>query len=143
MTIYFYRTKEKYGPFSNFSRHSVELGGKVWPTSEHYYQAKKFESEDLQEKIRQCKGPGAAAEMGRDCCLPLRQDWDEVKDDVMREVIRAKFTQHEDLKKLLVESGHEHIVEDSPVDWYWGCGSDRTGKNMLGRILMEIREELA
>lgn len=142
MTIKFYRTNEKYGPFSNFSRHSVELKGKSWPTSEHYYQAMKFLDEDVQEKIRLCKSPGAAAAMGRDRSLPLREDWDEVRDEIMRDVVYAKFTQHEDLKELLLNTEHEHIIEDSPVDFYWGCGHDGTGKNMLGRVLMEVRESL-
>ena len=143
MTIKFYRTKEKYGPFSNFSRHSVDLDGKTWPTSEHYYQAMKFPSdEEVQERVRNCKAPGLAADMGRDRSLPMRKDWDEVKDDVMRTVIRAKFTQREDLKELLQSTESEHIIEDSPIDFYWGCGSDGTGQNMLGRVLMEIRDEL-
>lgn len=142
MTIKFYRTKEKYGPFSNFSRHSVDLDGKTWPTSEHYYQAMKFPSDEtVQEQVRNCNGPGLAADMGRDRSLPMRKDWDEVKDDVMRTVIRAKFTQREDLKELLQSTESEHIIEDSPIDFYWGCGSDGTGQNMLGRILMEIRDE--
>ena len=142
MTIRFYRTQEEYGAFSNFSRHSVNLDGKLWPTSEHYFQAKKFLPEDLQEKIRLCEGPGSAAQLGRDKTLPLRDDWEEVKDDVMRTVIRAKFTQYDDLNVLLLGTGHEHIIEDSPIDYYWGYGADGTGKNMLGRILMEVRDEL-
>lgn len=142
MTIKFYRTKEKYGAFSNFSRHTVELKGKKWPTSEHYYQAMKFLDEEVQEHVRLCKSPGGAAAMGRDKTLPIREDWDEARDQVMKDVIYAKFTQHEDLKELLLSTGSEHIIEDSPIDFYWGCGHDGTGKNMLGRILMLVRDEL-
>lgn len=141
MAIKFYRTREKYGPFSNFSRHQVELDGKVWPTSEHYYQAMKFEDEGLQERVRLCEGPGRAAEMGRDRSLPLRTDWEEAKYEVMKLVVRAKVLQHEEIYDLLMESGHEVIIEDSPIDYYWGCGHDGSGKNKLGRVLMEIRDE--
>lgn len=143
MSIKFYNTKNEYGAFSNFSRHSVDLDGKTWPTSEHYYQAKKFLDYDTQEMIRALKSPGQAAKEGRKRSLPLRSDWEEVKDDVMRDAIRAKFTQHEDLKELLLSTDQEYLIEDSPVDYYWGCGADGSGKNMLGRILMEIRSELA
>lgn len=139
MSIKFYSPKRSYGCFSNFSKHEVFLDGKIWPTSEHYYQAKKFLDEDLQEQVRSCSGPGLAADMGRDRSLPLRQDWEEVKDGVMKEVLLAKFTQHADIKKILIDTGDNWLIEDSPIDYYWGCGEDGTGKNMLGRLLMEVR----
>lgn len=141
MTIYFYHTKKEYGSFSNFSRHSVVINDKKWPTSEHYYQAMKFESEDLQEQVRALSGPGEAADMGRDRSLPLKKNWSKDRDVVMTEVVRAKFSQHEDLKNLLVGTGDEYLVENSPIDYYWGCGYDKSGANMLGRILMLVRNE--
>lgn len=141
-TINFYSTRKQYGCFSNFSRHSVELDGKTWPTSEHYYQAHKFLDEEMREKVRLSSHPGEAAEIGRDPNNKIRSDWEEVKDDIMRKVVMAKFTQHESCKEELLSTGEDYLVEDAPTDWYWGCGADRTGKNMLGRVLIEVREYL-
>ena len=84
-----------------------------------------------------------AARMGRDRKKKLRRDWESVKVGIMRQAVRAKFTQHEDLKQLLLATGESKLVEHTENDDYWGDGGDGSGKNMLGRILMEIRKELS
>jgi len=83
-----------------------------------------------------------AAEMGRERHRPLRADWEAVKDDVMRRAVRRKFETHADLRALLLSTGDADIIENAPRDYYWGCGATGTGKNMLGRILMEVRAAL-
>jgi ribA/ribD-fused uncharacterized protein len=83
-----------------------------------------------------------AARMGRSRERPLRRDWEDVKDDVMREALRAKFTQHENLRSLLLGTGNAEIIEHTSNDAYWGDGADGSGKNMLGKLLMELRAEL-
>lgn len=140
--IKFYTTKGPYGCFSNFSRHPVKMNGKTWMTSEHYYQAQKFAGLPEEELVRECANPKEAAAMGRDPSRPLRKDWDAVKDDVMREVVYAKFTQHNFLKKVLLETGDEVLVEHTENDNYWADGGDGSGKNMLGVILMEVRDRI-
>lgn len=140
--IKFYSTKGDYGCFSNFSRHVVELEGKIWRTSEHYYQAKKFAGTPLENAVRDCATPKEAAAMGRDRSLPMRKDWDNVKDDVMREVVYAKFTQLEALKQILLNTGDEVLVEHTENDNYWADAGDGSGKNMLGIILMEVRDRI-
>ncbi len=80
--------------------------------------------------------------MGNDRSLPLRPDWDSVKDDLMRRAVRAKFEQHADIRAILLATGEEELMEAAPNDYYWGCGAEGTGKNRLGRILMEVRSEL-
>jgi ribA/ribD-fused uncharacterized protein len=140
--IHFYRISEEFGCFSNFSRHTVWLKGKKWPTSEHYFQAQKFAGTDHEEAIRLASSPRVAADSGRDRKKPLRRDWEAVKDDIMRDAVRAKFTQHADLREVLLSTGTATLVEHTTNDAYWGDGGDGSGKNMLGRILMEIREEL-
>jgi N-glycosidase YbiA len=142
MPIYFYSTREEYGCFSNFSSHGFELDGLYWYTSEHYFQAQKFIGTPHVEQIRLVKAPKDAARMGRERTRPLRTDWEKVKDDIMRKTVLCKFTTHADIRKVLLSTGDEEIVENSPIDWYWGCGKDGTGKNILGIILMEIREIL-
>ncbi|MFO0659618.1 MAG: NADAR family protein [Polyangiaceae bacterium] len=142
MTIHFYSTQGDYGFFSNFSSHPIAVNGKVWPTTEHYFQAQKFAGTPHEEQIRRAKSPGDAARMGRDRSRPLRADWESIKDNVMRVALRAKFTQHEDLRVALLATGHEHLVEATTSDYYWGCGTDGTGKNMLGILLVELRDAL-
>ena len=80
-----------------------------------------------------------AARLGREKRRPLRADWDQVKDDVMRRAVLRKFETHADIRDLLLATGDELIVENAPRDYYWGCGADGTGQNKLGKILMEVR----
>ncbi|MDW8743139.1 NADAR family protein [Streptococcus suis] len=81
--ILFYKVKEPYGEFSNFSSFGfTDDEGLYWPTSEHYFQAKKFNSPILQEKIRKINSPMVAAIEGRNRENPLREDWEYVKDDI-------------------------------------------------------------
>ncbi len=142
MTIYFYKTNEKYGCFSNFSHYGFELDEKWWMTSEHYFQAQKFYGTEYVEIIRLLDNPMIAAKMGRNRNLPIREDWEEVKDDVMRKAVYAKFSQNIELKNILLDTDSEYIVENTSNDYYWGCGTNGSGKNMLGIILMEIRDKL-
>ncbi len=83
-----------------------------------------------------------AARMGRSRKRPLRKDWEAVKDAIMYEAVLAKFTQHTDLRELLLATGDAKLVEHTENDAYWGDGGDGSGKNRLGRILMRVREEL-
>jgi len=140
--IHFYRVSEEFGEFSNFSPHPITLGGKRWPTSEHYFQAQKFQDDAKREEIRKANSPMIAARLGRDRKSKLRRDWESVKVGIMRDAVRAKFTQHETLRALLLSTGDAKLVEHTENDSYWGDGGDGSGKNMLGQILMEIRTEL-
>jgi ribA/ribD-fused uncharacterized protein len=143
MAILFYSQRENpYGCFSNFSAHPFELDGKEWPTSEHYFQAQKFAGTPHEEAVRRAARPMKAAEMGRERSRPLRRDWEQVKDDVMRRAVLRKFETHDDIRAVLLSTGDEEIVENAPRDYYWGCGADGSGKNMLGKILMDVRELL-
>jgi len=140
--VRFYKTIEAYGCFSNFSRHSIVLDGKTWPTSEHYFQAQKFAGTAHEEEIRLAKTPSAAAAMGRDRARPLRPDWEQVKDDVMRRAVMAKFVQNPAARGVLLSTGDMPLIEHTVNDSYWGDGGDGSGKNMLGKILCEVRETL-
>jgi ribA/ribD-fused uncharacterized protein len=140
--ILFYSVSDEYGCFSNFAPYPIQLDGKRWPTSEHYFQAQKFEDAGHQESIRKARSPMIAARMGRDRKKPLRRDWESVKVAIMRQAVRAKFSQHEDIRHVLLSTGEAALVEHTENDDYWGDGGDGSGKNMLGRILMEVRDEL-
>jgi ribA/ribD-fused uncharacterized protein len=88
------------------------------------------------------KTPKEAAKMGRNISRPLRQDWEQVKDDIMKKAVLRKFATHADIREILLSTGDAKIIENSPTDYYWGCGSDGSGKNILGIILMEVRDIL-
>ena len=141
--IKFYSISDEYGEFSNFAGYPIRVGKKTWPTTEHYFQAMKFSDKSEQEKIRKANSPMLAARMGRDRKKrKLRKDWESAKDNVMREAVLAKFTQHDELRELLLATGDVKIIEHTANDDYWGDGGDGKGKNMLGRILMDVRAKL-
>lgn len=139
--VLFYKTIDPFGCFSNFSRHPLFVREKTWPTSEHYFQARKFDDDHVQRLIRKAESPMTAAQLGRSREYPLRTDWEAVKDDVMREAVRLKVSQHADVRDTLLSTGQADIIEHTVNDSYWADGGDGSGKNMLGKILMEIREE--
>ncbi|MBK7995419.1 MAG: NADAR family protein [Blastocatellia bacterium] len=140
--IKFYSTKDAYGCFSNFAAYQIKLDGKTWPTTEHYFQAQKFYDSDYQEKIRQEKSPTIAARLGRSRKVKIRSDWESVKESIMRKALVAKFTQHPELTKILLNTNDAILIEHTTNDSYWGDGGDGTGKNRLGHLLMSVREEL-
>lgn len=140
--IRFYGVGDPHGELSNFARYPILLDKKWWPTSEHYFQAQKFLDPKVRESIRTASTPMMAARLGRDRRQKLRGDWESAKVSVMREAVEAKFRQHEDLARLLLSTGDATLVEHTDADAFWGDGGDRSGKNMLGRILMEVRAVL-
>ena len=140
--IKFYSVTDEYGVLSNFANYPIVIGKKRWPTSEHYFQAQKFRDRKDQEDIRKANSPMLAARRGRDRKRKLRRDWESVKVNVMREAVFAKFTQHPHLRELLMSTGDATIVEHTDNDDYWGDGGDGRGRNMLGRILMDVRRAL-
>ncbi len=62
-----------------------------------------------------------------------------MKDIVMKKAVLQKFMTHTELRELLLSTGDEEIIEATHDDYYWGCGKNGTGKNILGKILMEVR----
>lgn len=156
--IRFYaRDRDRFGFLSNFYPAEFELDNRVWPSSEHFYQAQKSEDPAYREAIRKAKTPVKAKRMGyqrepetkyfrqslfRNRSISLREDWDDIKTEVMRKAVEAKFAQNPDLKKKLLNTGEAILIEDSPKDSFWGCGENGDGLNRLGQIIMEIRNEL-
>jgi ribA/ribD-fused uncharacterized protein len=132
-----------YREFSNFYGAPFTLDGKTWPSVEHYFQAMKFASDPAyQEQIRTAKTGAASKTLGSVRDRPIRQDWDAVRDDVMRKALAAKFEQNPSLKKMLIDTGNRPLVEANPTDSYWGYGRNKKGKNRLGALLMELRTRL-
>jgi len=134
--ILFYSSNRNYFEFSNFYSSPIYLDGHTWPTVEHYYQAQKSIDPVDQERVRKAFTPGKAKQLGRK--IKTRQDWEDIKVDVMKRAVRAKFTQHKDLRDLLFSTGKDTLHENAPHDMFWGIH----GKDMLGKVLMEIRGEI-
>ena len=140
--INFYSVHDEFGEFSNFAGYPIVLKKKRWPSVEHFFQAMKFSDPKDREAVRRANSPALAARLGRDRKKKLRRDWESAKVGVMREAVLAKFSQHEELRELLLSTGSAKLVEHTENDDYWGDGGDGRGKNMLGRILMDVRESL-
>lgn len=141
--IYFYAKDKAYGELSNFFRCDFFLDDHKWMTVEHFYQASKFLGNPCyMEKVRLANTPKIARQLGQSREAEIVKEWDDIKEKVMRKALRAKFLKTGKFKDLLLETGEKCIIEASPYDYYWGCGSDGSGKNRLGELLMELREEL-
>ena len=146
--IRFYRANEKpYGAFSNLYRRSVTFEGVVFPTSEHAYQAGKARKPAVRDWILSAPTPALAAMAAHGLYVwDVAPDWAQTKFDRMRRVLRAKFDQHEDLRQLLMSTGNARLVEvgtvNNAVNRLWG-EVDGKGENMLGVMLMELRESYA
>ena len=96
----------------------------------------------IQEEIRQIASPMDTAIEGRDRQNLLRPDWEEIKDEVMLQVLRMKFSQNPEIAKELLATGDALLIEHTRNDDYWTDGGDGSGKNKLGLLLMQVREEL-
>lgn len=131
-------------PFCNFSSFQVKWHGVTWPTSEHAYQASRFKNTavDLYEKIKIASSAHQAFEIAMANKYRQQKNWDDIKESVMMDICRHKLSQHEYIKKKLLQTADALIVEDSPTDSFWGWGSDRRGRNNLGKIWMKLRDEL-
>ncbi len=167
--IKFYAKKTSYYEFSNYysPKGGIIIDGKSYPTSEHYFQSQKFiypkapettlEYADIVASVNtpnksrilalQKIGGGykwrtalnPIIQQSLDDGVKIDKEWDDRRNNVMRRAVYAKFSQNPTLKKLLIDTFPAKIIEDSPRDYYWGIGNSDTGKNMLGRILEEVR----
>lgn len=133
---------DEHGYLGNFYPAPFTLKGVQWPTVEHYFQAQKFAGTEHEEAIRRVASPTIAARMGRSRARPLRPDWETVKEAIMLEALRAKFSQNPHLGERLRATGDALLVEHRARDAYWGDGGDGHGGNRLGVLLMRVREEL-
>jgi ribA/ribD-fused uncharacterized protein len=145
--IRFYRASdETYGCFSNLYPRPVEFEDEVFDTAEHAYQAGKARKPEVRQWILSAPSPALVAMAAHGLYWwDIRSDWSKIKFDRMRLVLRAKFTQHEDLREILLSTGDMRLVEsatvDNAVNRLWGEVKGQ-GKNMLGQMLMELRMQL-
>lgn len=141
MDIFFYAPRGEYGFLSNFWPQPILVDGKIWRTSEHYFQAMKSLDVARQIFIDSLKTPFEAKMAGKR--TQLRSDWEEVKELYMLKALRAKFSLPHTRWRLLATAPNI-LHEDSPGSasgLYWGYVGGR-GKDRLGILLMQVREEI-
>lgn len=138
--VLFYSSSDPWGELSNWWPAPFELDGKVWPTTEHYFMAHKTKDPVERERIRRAPSPRRAKELGRQ--VRLRRGWDGMKFEVMLTANRAKFTQHDDLRELLLSTGDRPIHENCGDPWWGGGPNFPDGRDLLGKVLVRVRDEL-
>lgn len=131
----------QYNFLSNFYSAPIEYEGLKFSCTEVAYMFFKVGDKTIKEKIYLSQDPKEAKRLGK---AKPRKDWDEIKLSLMEDLIRCKFTQNENLKKKLLETGNQEIQEGNWwKDTFWGVDENtKVGENHLGKIIMKIREEL-
>jgi type I restriction enzyme, S subunit len=147
--VVFHKTREQWGELSNMaSGFPLIVCGRVWPSAEALYQACRFpDLPDVQQLIAEQTSGMAAKMKSKPHRSATREDWPRIRVRVMRWVLRVKLAQHMNrFGRVLLATGDAPIVERSAKDRYWGAieSADGTleGQNVLGRLLMELRQEL-
>jgi ribA/ribD-fused uncharacterized protein len=152
MSIWIKKVKEEYGWMGNMAPYPITFEGKVWRTSEALFQGMRFDDEVIKEIIRKEKSPMAAKMKAKKysnqmVVIPMS----ELDVEHMKKCVRMKFDQHPELKKMLLDSVGSFIFEDignrkGERHKFWGVKriseNEGDGQNMMGRILMELRDEL-
>ncbi|HLC91439.1 MAG TPA: NADAR family protein [Candidatus Saccharimonadales bacterium] len=140
--VYWFVTS--FQPLDNWSAHTVNIWGKKFLTTEHAYHYSKYAetAPAIARKIFDAPSPWAAMKIDRQHAGKRRKDWDKVKISIMTEIVSAKVVQNEDVRQCLLGTGNKQLFENSPWDKFWGCGEDKTGQNHMGKILMQIRDQL-
>ena len=130
----------RYAFLSNFTVAPVVLDNAEYPSVEHAFQAAKTLNEKEREKIRKAPSAGTAKKLGRS--VTLRKDWNILRIEVMKDLLRQKFVKYDDFRSALMATGSEELQEGNYWnDRFWGT-VDGQGENHLGKLLMRIREEL-
>lgn len=145
--IRFYRANEKpYGAFSNLYKREITFEGEVFKTAEHAYQAGKARKPEVRQWLMAAPSPSLLAMAAHGLYVwDIAPEWSKIKFDRMKRILVTKYSQHDDLKELLLSTGDARLVEsatvDNAVNRLWG-EVNGVGQNKLGQLLMEVREEL-
>jgi len=142
MTIEFYKEFGDLGYLANYSNHGFTKNGVFYKTVEHYYQSEKFSDEELKKKIINAPTPKEASNIGRDRSNIRIEGFTSIKNQVMFDGILEKFRQNRDIAYKLIETRNNKIAEATIDEYYWGIGKDKSGKNVIGDILVKVRERI-
>ena len=141
-TIMFHKRGEPYYEFSTSYPAPITIRGKTYASCENYVLAQKYAGTALEERIRKCNDAQSAQVLCRQSTASSRCNWEVMRVTAMEQALYAKFTQHEDLRQLLLSTEPRNIVFHIMSDEYWGDGQDGGGQNQLGKMLMQLRSEL-
>lgn len=144
-TISFLDNDSYYPEFSLFYEASIIISGKTYRTAGHYYYCQKFfpENNNIQELIKSCQSQAEIYIVSKKYSKYIRCDWEShYMDFTMREAMKAKFMQHEHLRKILLNTGTKYLVLRNVTSGYWGDSGDGNGYNRYGHILMDIRNSI-
>ncbi len=141
--VYFFTPA--FHPLDNCSAHTVRLWGMTFSTVEHAFHWRKFfiAQPDVASAIFDAPSPHAAMEITHKHKAEVPSTWYDERVAVMEEILTAKAVQHDDVRDALRRTGTRTIIENSPVDSFWGAGADGKGENMVGKIWMKIRDSLS
>ena len=140
--IKFYRAMGNYGFLSNLYKNPIEFEGRIFPTSEHAYQYGKFKDIKVREWAMKAPKPYLLSILAHGIfAWDIVENWSKKKVERMYKILQVKFSDNE-LKRQLLETRNAILLEDSKTDAFWGIGKKGTGRNMLGKLLMKIREEI-
>lgn len=156
--ILFHAAGEDKGPyrtFSNMAEYPVQIEDKRYPTVEHYFQAMKaqtFNDKEILQQILETPSAKAVKALGKKVKNFIKEKWDSERLDVMKRGVRAKFVQHPEIQKQLIETGNKQIGDADARDLFWGIGTSENtdkskypekwkGQNQLGKIMMALRDE--
>lgn len=134
--------------FSPYTAHAIELDGVIYPTVEHAYQCQRYTDPEIIKEIISARSPVKAWETSskyKHLQIPEFKK-EEYKLEVMKKLMKLKALQHEEVRKALRDSGDlkivKHIVTFPPGDGFWDDGEDGKGENQIGKMWMQIRDEL-
>lgn len=142
MAIEFYKEFGPLGYLANYSNHGFKKNGVFYKTAEHYYQSEKFDDEKIKNKILNAPTPKIASNIGRDRSNIRKDNFKNVKLEVMYEGILEKFRQNREIAYKLIETRNQEIVEATIDEYYWGIGKTKEGQNHIGKILVKVREQI-
>jgi len=158
LPILFHGPGEDKGPYKfldNQAEYPIQIESKQYPTVEHYFQSMKaaeFGDQEILDKIAKTPSGKAVKALGKKVKNFIKEQWDARRIEIMARGVRAKFVQHPELQKQLLETGEKKIGEADARDSFWGIGTSAAtelskdptkwkGQNQLGKILMNLRSE--
>jgi ribA/ribD-fused uncharacterized protein len=147
--------KGEFRTFSNQAEYPIQIADVKYPTVEHYFQsqkAKEFGDEEIYKKMIDTPSAKAVKALGKKVKNFIKETWDERRLEIMMRGVKAKFVQHPELQKQLLDTGNKTIGEADARDSFWGIGTSENteksndpskwkGQNRLGKILMALRDE--
>lgn len=142
MAIEFYKELGSLGYLANYSNHGFLKNGIFYKTAEHYYQSEKFDDKKIKEKIINASSPKEASNIGRNRNYQRRENFKDIKLEVMYQAVLEKFRQNKDIRARLIETRNEPIKEMTTKESFWGVGPNFDGQNNSGKILEVVREKI-